>query len=267
LVGGRETMERVARALTQAGVDVLRTGRYLGEAVGADWFIRLAEPAGQDVTALMTGILGAAATDRPVDVRSEVLGVELAAAHAREAHARAEGDRLRRDLEEHRAAADADLEALRRDVESERAARSEVGSVGPVEEPALVDHSPDARRIGPAVRTRSTKVIEKEIEAVLAALLPRARLLRDTLTVVAVEFGDRKGVYSALRELQASERGVPSAWKTLRGLDGWIERHVSTGHDDSGRAYARFDPTDRTWQVLLSHKGQQARDVAWLARR
>ena len=265
LAGSRETLDGVVRALTGDGVEVVRTGRYLGEAAEADWFVRLARERDQDVLACLERTLGSPEADRPGDLRAEVLRAEVVSAHAREAQIRAERDLLRRDLVARLSADSMALEAVRDDLERERAARVDA-EAALAENAARIERARVDPSTEPAPRTRSARVVEREMEAALTALLPRARLLRDTLTVVAIEFADRRGVYAALRELQASERGVPSAWKTLRGLDGWIERHVSNGQDDSGRAYARLDPSDRTWQVLVSHKGQQARDIDWLAR-
>jgi hypothetical protein len=61
--------------------------------------------------------------------------------------------------------------------------------------------------------------------------------------------------------------GRPDGWKALRGTERWWERHVSTGQDDSGRAYARFDPIRRRWELLLGWKADQTRDIGWLKRK
>jgi hypothetical protein len=46
----------------------------------------------------------------------------------------------------------------------------------------------------------------------------------------------------------------------------WWERHLSDGQDDAGRIYVRFSSTDRVWDVLISHKSGQTRDISWLSR-
>jgi len=86
------------------------------------------------------------------------------------------------------------------------------------------------------------------------------------LTVISAEFANRRTLYRTLQELQETKEGRPANWKKVQGVDGWWERHMSNGQDDSGRAYAKWDGTERRWDVLISHKGEQARDMAWLAR-
>ena len=176
LVGTWETMESVTSAVTRAGGDVLRTGRYLGEEAEADWFIRLARPRDLDVHALLTEHLGSPAPSRAVDLRTEVLRVEVVAARDREAQARAEGDRLRSILEARYSEAHSEIDGLRRDLETERSARIEAESA-PAEAAARVDQAHTDGPVGPLVRTRSTKLVEREIETVLAALLPRRACL------------------------------------------------------------------------------------------
>jgi hypothetical protein len=56
----------------------------------------------------------------------------------------------------------------------------------------------------------------------------------------------------------------PNGWKMLRGAEHWWERHVVTGQNDHGRAYARFDVVRRQWSLLLSVKKEQTRDIYWL---
>jgi hypothetical protein len=82
------------------------------------------------------------------------------------------------------------------------------------------------------------------------------------VTVLTGEFADRGGLYRSLIELDSGALG--RAWKKLHGAPGWWERHVSNGQDDSGRIYARRG--EGSWEVLISHKSQQARDITWLER-
>ncbi len=105
--------------------------------------------------------------------------------------------------------------------------------------------------------------LRDELAAMLAALRPDLVLLRVSLLVVVGEFGSRVGFYRALRELLPSG-GRPDGWKLLRGTERWWERHVPTGHDNAGRAYARFDTQMRQWALLLSWKAEQDRDIVWL---
>ena len=77
---------------------------------------------------------------------------------------------------------------------------------------------------------------------------------------------DRRALYRGLAELHVVNGRLPATWKKLKGLNAWWERHMSNGQDDAGRVYARLRDSDRIWNVLISHKGEQSRDIAWLAR-
>src|SRR5262249_54163025 len=104
--------------------------------------------------------------------------------------------------------------------------------------------------------------LQNEIALLLGSFRPDLRFLRDSLTVVSAEFADRRSCYRALLELGPEALG--RFWKKIQGAPSWWERHVSNGQDDSGRIYVRR--AERSWDVLVSHKSQQSRDVAWLAR-
>jgi hypothetical protein len=108
--------------------------------------------------------------------------------------------------------------------------------------------------------------LKNEIEVVLETLLPGVRLIRDSIIVIAAEFSNRRALYRGLAELQIVNGRLPPTWKKLKGLDAWWERHMSDGQDDGGRVYARLGDSDRVWDVLISHKSEQSRDIAWLAR-
>jgi hypothetical protein len=108
--------------------------------------------------------------------------------------------------------------------------------------------------------------IKNEIEIVFATLIPEVRLMRDSLIVIAAEFSSRRALYRGLVELRTISGRLPPTWKKLKGLDDWWERHISDGQDDAGRVYARLASSERVWDVLISHKSEQARDIAWLAR-
>lgn len=267
LSGNAALCESVARALKAASYNVLRTGRYLGEAVAgvdADWFVRFIKPAQLDgsleaaLTDLLTRSFGpvAATAAETTDLRSRLLAAELSVARIREAELRAEIAKLK--LVPAGPDGKAEADALRSALEEERQLRAaaETAALEVVtERPSL----PVARSIVPSK-------LRDEIESVVAALLRRVRLIRDSLTVISAEFGSRRTLYRTLQELQETKDGRPSNWKKVKGVDGWWERHVSNGQDDSGRAYARWSGTNLQWEVLISHKGEQARDMAWLGR-
>jgi hypothetical protein len=100
LAGNASACERSAVALRDAGFQVLRTGRYLGEpivGVGGDWFVRFAKRSdlmdAQSLRSELAKILGlpkadSAATERfSAETRSRPIAAELLAAKAREAGA------------------------------------------------------------------------------------------------------------------------------------------------------------------------------------
>jgi hypothetical protein len=99
----------------------------------------------------------------------------------------------------------------------------------------------------------------------LAALRPDILLIRDSLLIAFGEFHSRNGFYKALGELPSSG-SRPEGWKMLRGAERWWECHVSTGRNDHGRAYAKYDTTARQWSLLLGWKADQQQDIAWLKR-
>jgi hypothetical protein len=267
-------------ALRALGVDVIRSGPYLGDDIdgfAADWFIRVvAEP---DARAAIETALAGALLAEPVkspganEIQTQILRIELARAHQRIEAQTAEVTRLRTALDGlARTAADGSalLDKIEEDhraaIEEERRARhlAEYAAQALIEDspaPDFEEAAEPADERAPVARSK----ISDEIDQVLRAFLPRIRLLRDSLTVIASEFSSRGGVYRGLKELEATTAGMPINWKKLKGQDQWWERHVPTGSDNAGRAYARLDPHERTWSVLISHKLQQTRDIKWLA--
>lgn len=264
LIAGSVTdRDAVASRLRAAGLTVLRSGPWLGDpadGLDPDWFVRIARPPdGQSVTALLEGVLGpraaagsggAQATEdlrrrlvkNELDrVRTEVVALQAEVEHLRAGAAHAST------LAERVASLEAEL-ARARDALSR--------------EPTPSAGQPTAAAPAPRLSRR----LQEEVATVLESLLPGVQLLRDSLLVASVEFRDRAGLYRALRELTETGGRLPAAWKKLRGTEEWWERHVSTGEDDSGRAYARAVRGGRAWEVLLSHKAEQQRDVEWLRR-
>jgi hypothetical protein len=270
LVEGSVTeRDGIALKLRSAGVEVLRVGPWFGdspEGCAADWFIRVAwRPDRGNLGELVGAVLGAPAN-------GEGIG-SGAVEELRRNLIRAEFERLRRQgsalqervaqlleelgasaaLRDRVAALEAELEKLGR-------AAEEIGTASPAIEhgdsPAAADKAP----VRPAQR------LQNEVAAALQALLPEMELLRDSLTVACAEYRDRSALYRALRELGQRGQGLPSGWKKLHGVEGWWERHVSNGQDDTGRIYATAPRGKRGWSVLVSHKSEQARDIAWLKR-
>jgi hypothetical protein len=260
--------ETTAGALKASGYEVIRTGRYLGEPVGgleADWFIRITKPMNQleSLSGLLTAVLaGPAAGDHSHEsfgeYRARLIAGELASARAREAALRAEVSRLKLELASD-GQTQTELDELRTAIELERSLRQEA-DLAAFAAAQLANEVRVDRPVAPPGK------LKNEIEVVLETLLPGVRLMRDSLIVIAAEFSNRRALYRGLAELQIGNGGLPPMWKKLKGLDVWWERHMSDGQDDAGRVYARLEQSDRIWDVLISHKSEQTRDIAWLAR-
>jgi hypothetical protein len=266
LSGPNLSCETAAGALKAAGYDDIRTGRYLGDPVDgleADWFIRISKPKnGRDsLSVLLTEVLAGQATDVHShesfgEYRARLIAGELASAKAREAALRAEITRLKLELTSG-GQTQAELDELRTAIEIERSLRQEA-DLAAFAAAQLANKAHTDRPIVPPGK------LQNEIEVVLETLLPGVRLMRDSLIVIAAEFSNRRALYRGLAELQIVNGRLPPTWKKLKGLDAWWERHMSNGQDDAGRIYARLGHLDRIWDVLISHKSEQTRDIAWL---
>ncbi|WP_315734067.1 MULTISPECIES: hypothetical protein [unclassified Bradyrhizobium] len=268
LSGSSLACETAAAALKASGYDVLRMGRYLGDPVDgmeADWFIRITKPrdAGDSLSSLLTGVLAGQTLNvhRPetaAEHRARLIAGELAAVKAREAALRAEVTRLK--LERTTGVqTQAEIDELRAAIEFERSLRQEA-DLAAYAAAQLINEPRADRPVSPPGKLKS------EIEVVFEILLPDVRLIRDSLIVIAAEFSNRRALYRGLAELRNVSGRLPPTWKKLKGLGEWWERHMSDGQDDAGRVYARLSNTERIWDVLISHKGDQVRDIAWLAR-
>ena len=268
LSGPSLSCETAAGALKASGYDVIRTGRYLGDPVDgleADWFIRISKPKdeAESLLVLLTEVLagqamGVHSHETFGEYRARLIAGELASAKAREAALRAEVAWLKLELTSS-GRTQAEIDELRAAIELERSLRQEAD----LAVFAAAQHANEARADRPVVPPGKLK---NEIEVVLETLLPGVRLIRDSLIVIAAEFSNRRALYRGLAELQIVNGRLPPTWKKLKGLDAWWERHMSDGQDDAGRVYVRLRESDRIWDVLISHKSEQSRDIAWLAR-
>jgi len=268
LSGSSLACETAAGALKTSGYVVLRTGRYLGvpvDGLEADWFIRITKP--RDERDSLSVLLTAVLTGQALDVRSHetfgeyrarLIAGELGAVKAREAALRAEVNRLKLELTTGDQT-QAEIDELRAAIELERSLRQEA-DLAAYAAAQLVSEPRADRPIS------STGKLKSEIEMVFETLLPEVRLIRDSLVVIAAEFSNRRALYRGLAELRIVSGRLPPTWKKLKGLGEWWERHMSDGQDDAGRVYARLASFDRVWDVLISHKSEQARDIAWLGR-
>jgi len=247
-------LPEITAQLARAGVNVLRSGRWLGEPIGDvayDWFLRVDGAIPPDLT-LLAGP-GPGAVDADPTTRLALLEQRLV------------------ELRAHLAQLDAALRTAAAQAARPAAPDPDAGPRDAALQDALariaaLQSQLDAARPAAPAPVRGATRLHEELEAALIALRPDIVPLRDTLQVAVGEFTSRAGFYRCIQELPAAG-GRPNGWKALRGVDRWWERHVPTGQDDSGRAYARFDEADRRWHLLLGWKGEQERDIAWLKRR
>lgn len=245
-----------------AGGKVLREGRYLGADVNGfqpDWIIKIATPTGGfSSLGLDFPRAGGAATQQRTesDVRISLLNRE--------------NIRLREELGQENKRLREELERIRAERSKEREAQGSREAADPAQSPEPLPlhflplpQSPQPAAPAPVVQPTGArhKMLMQEIQSVMTALCPHARLIRASLERLAVEVSDRRAFYAALREL--AEPPLGSSWKKLKGVDGWFERHVSDGRSDAGRIYARRE--GNSWEVLFGHKGEQTTDIAWLA--
>ncbi|TCZ51316.1 hypothetical protein [Roseicella aquatilis] len=241
--------------LGAAGIRVSRSGRWLGDPVGDvafDWFLRCEGTLEPDRVGELLG-------------RSSVVGdtaeARIAVLEQHLFEMKAELARLAEQLNEAARPPSVPVQPVT-PVAPERNAALEAALERVRELQARLDAVPPR----PAPSRPAVARLQEELAAALAALRPDVILLRDSLQVVVGEFVSRAAFYRILQELPV-EGGRPKGWKALRGAERWWERHVSSGQDDSGRAYARFDPVGRRWDLLMSWKGEQARDIEWLRRK
>ncbi|HTB46223.1 MAG TPA: hypothetical protein VK741_21560 [Acetobacteraceae bacterium] len=279
LSGSVAERETAATSLRAAGVCVLRTGRYLGDPIdglAANWFVRFERPHSvEPLDSLLARLLGRdrARQETPAETASEIrlrlVQAELVRARTREASLRSDLTKANAALAQ-RAASTSEGDSLRDEIASEQRLRYQAEAAHAAAESALAtlrteleaaDAEPTLRQ--PAPRTR----LNDEISVVLETLLPNLNLVRDSVTVVAAEYASRKSLYRALGELAMAEGRLPPNWKAVQGATQWWERHVSDGQDNTGRLYAQWVTGQRRWDVLISDKAEQSRDMAWLKRR
>lgn len=258
-----------------AGGRVLREGRYLGADVNGfqpDWIIKIATPTGGFSSLGLDFPRAAAAVTQQrteSDVRISLLNRENIRLRDELGQ---ENQRLREELGQENQRLLEELDRVRAERSKERAAEESREAADPASAPEHtplqflpLPEPPQPLPRAPVVQPTGArhKILMQEIQSVMTALCPHARLIRASLERLAVEVSDRRAFYAALREL--GEPPLGSNWKKLKGVEGWFERHVSDGRSDAGRIYARRDSGG--WDVLFGHKGEQSNDIAWLASR
>jgi hypothetical protein len=271
MLRGSVTEAELASAnLKNAGLQVARVGRYLGEEIAgfdADWFLRLTEDPTEEVQKKIAAALGALPEWRDErGLRERLLAGELERALARDAEAKAALSRLKAAQEQ--AALHGEAAAVSRaTAEAERQLREAAEAQAWQAQRRVGELEAERAALRSTPENRGDRAIADEFDVVLEVLLPRVKLLRDSRDLVVFGYASRQGVYQALAEIDRSTREIPSAWKSVQGVSRWIERHVSDGQYNTGRVYARLDRSDRRWEVLISHKVEQNLDIDWLRRR
>jgi hypothetical protein len=215
LDGSVTLRDTAAGALRAAGIEVLRTGPWLGDqvdGVAGSYFIRFVRPRGDDNLRQMIGVIleGMVAPARPkfdAAERVRALTVELTEVRAQlarvvpleteqerrhDAEIQNEFDGVRRE----NAALLQEVFELRSQLAALHSARSQAGR-------------PTGARV------------QEEVAKVVAGLRPDLRFLRDSMTVLWGEFSDRGGLCRALSELGSGS--MTSSWKRVHGAPGWSE--------------------------------------------
>lgn len=258
IAGSAAAAEAARAAIADQGTVISRQGRWLGEPVDGryfDFFLRcdgyldpnriaavLASP-GRKTVDIDPMVQISVLEQSLADVRAELAGLrtKLTQIEMVSALSPPKGEAL--DVAIQPTAVFADLQAAHTradDLEARLAAR-------------------------PTIVPRGILKLKDELADALAVFRPDVRLLRDSLLVMTGEFAARAGVLRAIAELPAPG-SRPEGWKMLRGAERWWERHVNTGRNDLGRAYARFDTQTRMWNLLVGMKGSQMQDIEWLCR-
>lgn len=267
--------EEAGTTLREAGASIMRVGTYLGPCWDdwtPDWYLRFQLDEGVSFRDIEVAV-DSLRTKEPefsashphetsMALRLQLLVMELVEARANVATLNAQNARLRLEKAEAQAAiTDYSPEIVER-LETERQSLVDAlahEQIARAEAEALAE---SARTL--QLQSTAPKWLVSEVETVLRNLMPRLKLLRDSLEVIAIEYRARGPLYRALAELQAIETGWPPSWKKLQGLNNIWERHVSDGTTDCGRIYARPNAQDRSFDVLISEKRDQSRDLAWL---
>jgi hypothetical protein len=258
LEGSAETCNRTIRALEKQRITVVRSGPNLSGGVG-DWFIRISTPSDEAISAV-NKILDETTLVRDAEddstVRERLLADALLKAKAAQAELRSELDRAK--------AAAANLPG-----ETEQRQALQESLLAMSARLAEVEAEAEGLRARLEAQPRTAgkpNGLEAELAVAAAGLLPRLAFLGSSMSFVAVELPSRSQLWKALAGLDRQERGQPEGWKSLSGHPGWWERHFSTGQDNQGRLYARLSGTPARWQVLVSHKQDQASDLRRISR-
>ena len=261
------TLETARKALERTGVVVSRTGRWLGDPVGQtafDWFLRCEGKLDEQRVMALLGRSSSVPVENDSGARLAVLEQRITGLLADVA--RAESG-LRRSLQTSRSpeAARPSPAAAVTPPEPDSALQNALAEIQELRASLESIGADTGRESRPELLAPQTVRMRDELAELLTALRPDIMLIRDSLVVALGELHSRSSFYRALSELPPSG-SRPDGWKMLRGAERWWERHVSTGRNNQGRVYAKYDTMARQWSLLLSWKADQPQDIAWLKR-
>jgi len=118
-----------------------------------------------------------------------------------------------------------------------------------------------------SVATPSRRRIGFEWQAVLKALAPSLHLVRGSIDFMEVEIADPSDLLGKLAQIDRLPAEVRS--KRVHRTRDWLEQHFSTGLGRDGRLYHRQVVVHgcTIYEVLVSDKLAQKRDIDWMASR
>ncbi|GIV03766.1 MAG: hypothetical protein KatS3mg077_1509 [Candidatus Binatia bacterium] len=100
----------------------------------------------------------------------------------------------------------------------------------------------------------------EELPKFLGLFAPQLHFVRDSVDVLAMELASHDDLLRKLAALATAPQEVRA--RRVQMAPDWSELHFSTGRADDGRLY--FRRAGNRWQVLVSFKGQQSRDLQYL---
>jgi len=106
-----------------------------------------------------------------------------------------------------------------------------------------------------------------EWQDVLKALAPSLRLVRGSIDFMMVEIADPSDLLGKLAQIDRRPADVRS--KRVHRTRDWLEQHFSTGLGRDGRLYHRqvIEDGRTAYEILVSDKLSQKRDIDWMAAR
>jgi prepilin-type processing-associated H-X9-DG protein len=154
--------------------------------------------------------------------------------------------------------------AMRRERESDERTGQALRAIASLEA-ALEEATRQGRRASIVASPRRRTGFEWQV--VLKALAPSLRLVRGSIDFMEVEIADPSDLLGKLAQIDRRPAEVRS--KRVHRTRDWLEQHFSTGLGRDGRLYHRQVVEDgcTAYEVLVSDKLSQKRDIDWMAAR